>query len=106
VAGGRPTTDHRHGGAGRVRHGAAVDAPGTPNGPSTGSATAWTVTNTFDAMKIVLAVVGGIGGVVALTVAYRRQHLGETAEQREDTKLFTDRFTKAAELLGSDKAAV
>lgn len=80
-------------------------APDTPG--------AWTVTNTFDAMKIILAVVGGIGGVVALTMAYRRQHLGEAAEHREEakerrenTKLLNERFAKAAELVGSDKAAV
>ncbi|WCN79661.1 pentapeptide repeat-containing protein [Micromonospora sp. LH3U1] len=77
------------------------------------AASGWTLTNTFDAMKIVLAVVGGVGGVVALTVAYRRQHLGEAAEHREEskerrenTKLFNERFTKAVELVGSDKAAV
>jgi uncharacterized protein YjbI with pentapeptide repeats len=73
----------------------------------------WKVSDSFDALKIVLAVVAGIGGVVALTVAYRRQRLGEAAdrreeakEDRENTKLFNDRFTKSAELLGSDKAAV
>ena len=73
----------------------------------------WKVSDSFDALKIVLAVVAGIGGVVALTVAYRRQRLGEAAdrreeakEDREDTKLFNERFTKSAELLGSDKAAV
>jgi uncharacterized protein YjbI with pentapeptide repeats len=78
-----------------------------------GAVPGWTVGNSFDAMKIVLAVVGGIGGVVALTVAYRRQHLGEAAdrreeakERREDTKVYNDRFAKAAELLGSEKAAV
>lgn len=86
-----------------------VSTPGSPFPAPDG----WTLTNTFDAMKIVLAVVGGIGGVVALTVAYRRQHLGEAAEHREEakehrenTKLFNERFAKAVELLGSDKAAV
>jgi hypothetical protein len=34
----------------------------------------WTVQNTFDAIKIALAVVAGIGGVVALTVAYRSRN--------------------------------
>jgi hypothetical protein len=66
----------------------------------------WTATETFNFAKIVLAIVGGIGGVVALVVAYRKQQLGEAAERREDTKLFAERFTKAAEQLGSDKAAV
>ncbi|WP_436528544.1 hypothetical protein [Actinoplanes sp. HUAS TT8] len=57
-------------------------------------------------MKIALAVVAGIGGVVALTVAYRKQGHAEAAERRENTKLFSERFGKAAEQLGSDKAAV
>ena len=80
-----------------------------PTRPAAG----WTVGNTFDAMKIVLSIVAGIGGVVALTVAYRRQYLGETAEfreeakeSRENTKLHNERFVKAAELLGSYQAAV
>ena len=67
----------------------------------------------YDGIKIALAVVAGIGGVVALVVAYRRQrfaerehHRAEAAVVREDTKLFTERFGKASEQLGSDKAAV
>jgi hypothetical protein len=83
----------------------AVDAlPPTVSGGQTGPA--WTVSNTFDALKIVLSVVAGIGAVVALTVAYRKQDQGESAEHREETKLFNDRFGKAADQLGSDKAAV
>ncbi|MEV0718936.1 hypothetical protein [Asanoa sp. NPDC050611] len=66
----------------------------------------WTTQNTLDALKIVLSIVGGLGAVVALTVAYRRQQHGEAAEYREDTKLFTERFAKAAELLGDTQAAV
>ena len=66
----------------------------------------WSVQNTFDAIKIVLSLVAGIGAVVALTVAYRKQDHSEAAEHREDTKLFTERFTKASEQLGSDQAAV
>ncbi|MFJ6671560.1 hypothetical protein ACIQMJ_10685 [Actinosynnema sp. NPDC091369] len=60
----------------------------------------------FDGLKIALTVVGGIGGVIALTVAYRKQRLGEAAERREDTKAHTDRFCKASELIGSSQAAV
>lgn len=60
----------------------------------------------FDGLKIALTVVGGIGGVIALTVAYRKQRLGEAAERREDTKAHTDRFGKASELIGSSQAAV
>lgn len=78
---------------------------GTPAGSAPG-ATGWSVANTFDAAKIVLSIVAGIGGVVALTVAYRKQDHGEAAEHRENTKLFNERFGKAADQLGSDKAAV
>lgn len=88
---------------GRPPLGAAPPAGTTPGGAG---AAAWTVQNTFDAMKIVLSVVAGIGGVVALTVAYRKQGHSEAAEHREDTKLFNDRFGKASDQLGSDKAAV
>ncbi|MFC3898479.1 pentapeptide repeat-containing protein [Lentzea rhizosphaerae] len=66
----------------------------------------WTTSNSFEFVKIVLALAGGVGAVVALVVAYRKQHLGETAERREDIKLFAERFTKASDQLGSDKAAV
>jgi hypothetical protein len=44
----------------------------TPRGSGQGLTPVWSVQNTFDAMKIVLSVVAGLGGVVALTVAYRR----------------------------------
>jgi uncharacterized protein YjbI with pentapeptide repeats len=66
----------------------------------------WTTSDSFDFAKVVLAIVGGIGAVVALVIAYRKQHLGEAAEFREDAKLFAERFTKAADQLGSDKAPV
>lgn len=69
-------------------------------------ASAWTTGESFDFAKIVLALVGGAGAVVALVVAYRRQQLGEAAEQREEIKLFAERFTKASDQLGSEKAAV
>jgi uncharacterized protein YjbI with pentapeptide repeats len=65
----------------------------------------WTTADTFDAVKIVLLVVAGIGGVVALTVSYRKQRLGESAEYREATRLFAERYNRAAELLGSNDAA-
>ncbi|MFG2108829.1 pentapeptide repeat-containing protein [Micromonospora chersina] len=60
----------------------------------------------FDAAKVALTVVAGLGGVVALVVAYRRQGLNEAEHKREDAKLFTERFVKASELLGSEKAAI
>lgn len=67
----------------------------------------------FNAAKLALAVVAGIGAVVALVVAFRRQRLGEADHERQDratardeTRLFTERFARATEQLGSDQAAV
>jgi hypothetical protein len=74
--------------------------------PGTGAVGGWSTQDTFDALKIALSVVAGVGAVVALTVAYRKQVLSEAAEYREDTKLFTERFTTAAGQLGADQAAV
>ncbi|MFD0802155.1 pentapeptide repeat-containing protein, partial [Streptomonospora algeriensis] len=52
------------------------------------------------------AIVAGLGGVALLVIAYRRQRTIENGEQREVTKLFTERFTTASEQLGSEHAAV
>ncbi|WP_326561115.1 pentapeptide repeat-containing protein [Micromonospora sp. NBC_01796] len=95
----------------------------------------------FDLLKLVFAVVAGIGGVAALVVAYRRQRvaehtnklaefahelahaadlraevskaLAEAADERakietdrNGVRLLNERFAKASEQLGSDKAAV
>ncbi len=76
--------------------------------------------NLLEIIKIALAVVGGIGGAVALVVAYRKQRLAEEdnhrarehnrrareAARREDTKLYVERFTTAANQLGTDAPAV
>ncbi|MGW5050406.1 pentapeptide repeat-containing protein [Actinokineospora sp. NPDC004072] len=75
-------------------------------GRPAGDAAGWSVQNRLDAMKVVLAVVGGAGAVVALAVAYRRQRLNEVDAYREDAKVVLDRFGKAAELLGAPDAAV
>jgi hypothetical protein len=53
----------------------------------------------FDVVKIVLAVVAGLGASVGLTVSYRRQ-------RGEEAGAFTSRYTAAAEQLGHEKAAV
>ncbi|TWG15644.1 pentapeptide repeat-containing protein [Micromonospora taraxaci] len=100
-----------------------------------------TAATLFDLLKLVFAVVAGIGGVAALVVAYRRQRvaehtnaLAEFAHQlahaadlraevtkalaeaadgrakietdRNGVRLFNERFAKASEQLGSEKAAV
>ncbi|MEE3918606.1 hypothetical protein V2I01_09150 [Micromonospora sp. BRA006-A] len=88
----------------------------------------------FDLLKLVFSVVAGVGGVAALVVAYRRQRVAEHANElaefahrlahaadlraeaaegradvetdRNGIRLFNERFAKASEQLGSDKAAV
>ncbi|WP_435110640.1 pentapeptide repeat-containing protein [Nocardiopsis synnemataformans] len=52
------------------------------------------------------AVVAGMGGVALLVIAYRRQRTVENGEQREGTRLFTERFTTASEQLGHERASV
>ncbi|MFI7122645.1 pentapeptide repeat-containing protein [Amycolatopsis sp. NPDC049868] len=71
----------------------------------------------LDALKIGLSIGVGSGGVVALYLAWRRQHSTEAAlSQQERTaddaradaveRRITELYLKAAELLGSDKAPV
>lgn len=83
---------------------------GRPKLPSSAS---FTTTELLDLLKIGLAVVGGLGAVVALAVAYRRQQVSEAAhliatwqEERDDTKFLNERYGKAAEQLGHDSFAV
>ncbi|MEU4836363.1 hypothetical protein [Streptosporangium sp. NPDC023615] len=64
-------------------------------------------------LKLSFAVVAGVGGVIALVVAYRKQKVTEAAElradkahRREATKLFNERFATAANHLGHDSPAV
>jgi uncharacterized protein YjbI with pentapeptide repeats len=71
------------------------------------------IDNQLDLLKIILSVIAGIGAIVALVVAYRRQRLlertaelDEGKEQREVTRLFTERFTTVASQLGGDAPAV
>ncbi|NUT95483.1 MAG: pentapeptide repeat-containing protein [Saccharothrix sp.] len=71
-----------------------------------GAVAGWSVQDRLEAVKVVLAVVGGVGAVVALGVAYRRQRLNEVDAYRDDAKVLLDRFAKAAELLGAPDAAV
>jgi hypothetical protein len=85
----------------------------------------------YDLLKVAFAVAAGIGGVIALVTAYRRQRVAEfaqelaaraeeraardslqerelasRAEQREAARLFNERFTTAAGQLGDNKPAV
>lgn len=71
----------------------------------------------FDALRIGLSIGIGSGGVIVLYLAWRRQqaledtlaHQERVAESTEDDareRRITDLYTKAADQLGSDKAAV
>ncbi|MQM27955.1 hypothetical protein GFD30_20645 [Glycomyces sp. NEAU-7082] len=60
---------------------------------------------TLEVIRLSLYAIAGIGGVIALTVAYRRQRIIEATEIREATKLFNERFASAAEQLSSQRAA-
>lgn len=67
----------------------------------------------LDLVRISLTVVAGVGGIVALVVAYRKQRLGEAqhhreeaGSRREDQKMYSERFSKASELLGSERSAI
>ncbi|MFD0773648.1 pentapeptide repeat-containing protein [Streptomonospora algeriensis] len=52
------------------------------------------------------AIIAGLGGVALLVISYRRQRATENGEQREQTRLFTERFDIASEKLGSNQPAV
>jgi hypothetical protein len=64
------------------------------------------VTQLFDLFKIALAVVGGLGGAVALVVAYRRQGIAEDTQTRERLQSFNERFNAAVEQLGNAAAPI
>lgn len=74
--------------------------------PPVAGQTPLNATELLDLTRISLVVTGGIGGIVALVVAYRRQRLHEQADAREAGKLFNDRFIAASGQLGHDSAAV
>ncbi len=60
----------------------------------------------LDIIKVALTVVAGVGGVVALVVAYRKQRVTESAEIRERTKLLNERFGAACNQIGSEAPTV
>jgi len=57
-------------------------------------------------LKLALASSAGIAAVAGLYVAYRKQRNDEAGSVREQDRVFTERFTAAAQLLQSEKAAV
>lgn len=67
----------------------------------------------LEALKIAAGFVVGVGGVVALVVAYRKQRVGEDENRRHNdmsardlVRLFNERFARASEQLGSERAAI
>ncbi|MEU0877608.1 pentapeptide repeat-containing protein [Lentzea sp. NPDC005914] len=60
----------------------------------------------LDIIKVALTVVAGVGGVVALVVAYRKQRVTEVAETRERTKLLNERFGAACNQIGNEAPTV
>lgn len=72
-----------------------------------------TASTLFDLVKLAAGVVAGVGALVALVVAYRRQLVDEAGALREEkaalrdiTRLHTERFTTAVSQLGDESAAV
>ncbi|HEU4426627.1 MAG TPA: pentapeptide repeat-containing protein, partial [Pilimelia sp.] len=78
------------------------------------------INSSVDLIKLGLTVAAGLGGVIALVVAYRRQRVTEQEnaraeeesvrsrmrDERESTKFVTERFATASTLLGHEAAAV
>ncbi len=59
---------------------------------------------TLETIRLAFYAVAGLGGVIALTVAYRKQRLNEGESEREQARLFSERFAAAAEQLSSERA--
>jgi hypothetical protein len=59
----------------------------------------------LEVIRLAFYAVAGIGGVIALTVAYRKQRLNEAEAEGERAKLFNERFAAAADQLASERAA-
>lgn len=70
--------------------------------PLSGAPTDQTI---LEVIRLAFYAVAGIGGVIALTVAYRKQRLSEAEVTREEAKLFNERFAAAADQLASERAA-
>lgn len=69
-------------------------------------------TAALELAKFSLTVTAGLGAVIALVVAYRRQrvdeaahHLAEMAANRDRIRLLSERFSTASNLLGNPEAA-
>ncbi|OXM51003.1 hypothetical protein CFP75_15040 [Amycolatopsis alba DSM 44262] len=81
--------------------------------PRLPAATAFGTTEVLELLKIALAVVAGLGGVVLLAVNLRKQRvaeaehrLDEAKDEREQAQSFNERFGTAAEQLAHENATV
>jgi uncharacterized protein YjbI with pentapeptide repeats len=81
--------------------------------PSLPRSSSYTTAETLDLLKIALAVIGGFGGVVILSVNHRKQRftekahtLAEEQDRRERAKLQNERFAAAAEQLAHERPQV
>ncbi|AXB46363.1 pentapeptide repeat-containing protein [Amycolatopsis albispora] len=81
--------------------------------PSLPPGAAFTATQLLELLKIALAVVAGLGGVVLLAVNLRKQRVAEQEHElavergeREKTQAFNERFGAAAEQLAHASSAV
>ena len=72
-----------------------LSGPGTPS-----------TQDKLNLVKIALTTTGGVGGVIFLVIAYRKQRLGENADLRDTTRLRDERFDTAARQLGHGSPAV
>ena len=62
--------------------------------------------DTVSVLQLVFATVAGAGALVALIVAYRRQKITEADSAHDRTRVFNERFTTIAALLGDAQPAV
>lgn len=62
--------------------------------------------DTVSVVQVVLATVAGVGALVALIVAYRKQKVAEADSAHDRTRVFNERFTAVASQLGDERPAV
>jgi uncharacterized protein YjbI with pentapeptide repeats len=65
-----------------------------------------TVDDYLNVLKLLLAIIAGLGAAVGLVVTYRRQRTLEAQHERDRQEALTSRFAAASEQLGHEAAAV
>ncbi|MEV6369781.1 pentapeptide repeat-containing protein [Micromonospora musae] len=81
--------------------------------PSLQSSATLPMAGLLDVIKLAFAAIAGIGGTIALVVAYRRQRVAEASsrlehakEERDRIRILNERFGAAASQIGSDQPTV